>query len=46
VGLCRRFGEMGNAYTILVGKFEAKRLVGVPRRRLLDNIEVCHKDRV
>jgi hypothetical protein len=31
-------GEMGNAYTILVGKPEGKRPLGRPRRRWDDNI--------
>jgi hypothetical protein len=33
-------GEARNAYRILVGKPEGKRLVGRPRRRWVDNIEM------
>jgi hypothetical protein len=33
-------GEKRNAYTILVGKKEGKRLLGRPRRRWMDNIKV------
>jgi hypothetical protein len=33
-------GEKRNAYRILVGKPEGKRLLGGPRRRWVDNIEI------
>jgi hypothetical protein len=33
-------GERRNAYRILVGKLEGKRLLGRPRRRWADNIKI------
>jgi hypothetical protein len=33
-------GEKGNAYKLLVGKPEGKRLLGRPRRRWVDNIRM------
>jgi hypothetical protein len=33
-------GEMRNAYSILVGKPEGKRLLGTPRHRWEDNIRM------
>jgi hypothetical protein len=33
-------GEKGNAYRLLVGKPEGKRLLGRPRRRWVDNIRM------
>jgi hypothetical protein len=33
-------GEKRNAYRILVGKAERKRLLGRPRRRWVNNIEM------
>jgi hypothetical protein len=33
-------GETRNAYRILAGKPEGKRLLGRPRRRWVDNIEI------
>jgi hypothetical protein len=33
-------GEKRNAYRILMGKPEGKRLLGRPRRRLVDNIKM------
>jgi hypothetical protein len=33
-------GETRNAYRILVGKPEGKRLLGKPRRRWVDNIKM------
>jgi hypothetical protein len=36
---CSTYGEK-NAYRILVGKPEGKRLLGIPRRRLVDNIKM------
>jgi RNase P/RNase MRP subunit p29 len=33
-------GEKKNAYRILVGKIEGKRLLGRPRRRWEDNIKL------
>jgi hypothetical protein len=35
-----RMGEKRNAYRILVGKSEGKRLLGRPRRRWVDNIKM------
>jgi hypothetical protein len=35
-----RTGEMGNAYKMLVGKFEEKRPLGRRRRRWEDNIRI------
>jgi hypothetical protein len=39
-GHVAQLGEKRNAYRILVGKPEGKRLLGRPRRRLVDNIEM------
>jgi hypothetical protein len=33
-------GEKRNAYRILVGNLEGKRPLGIPRRRLVDNIKM------
>jgi hypothetical protein len=33
-------GETRNAYSILVGKLEAKRPLEIPRRRWLDNTKI------
>jgi hypothetical protein len=38
-GYVARKGEKRNAYRILVGKPERKRLLGRPRRKWVDNIE-------
>jgi hypothetical protein len=35
-----RMREKRNAYTILVGKAEAKKPLGTPRRRWVDNIKM------
>jgi hypothetical protein len=35
-----RMGEKRNAYRVLVGKLERKRLLGRPRRRWLGNIKM------
>jgi hypothetical protein len=35
-----RMGAKRNAYRILVGRPEGKRLLGRPRRRLVDNIKM------
>jgi hypothetical protein len=35
-----RMGEKRNVYRILVGKLEAKRPLGRPRRRWVDNIKM------
>jgi hypothetical protein len=43
--LAERMGEMRNAYRILVGKPEGKRLLGRPRRRWVDLREVGWDDR-
>jgi hypothetical protein len=37
---CSTIGEMRNAYRILVGKQEGKRLLGRLRRRWVENIEM------
>jgi hypothetical protein len=37
---CSTNGDRRNAYRILVGKAEGKRLLGRPRRRLMDNIKM------
>jgi len=39
-----RIGEMRNAYKILVGKPEGKRLLGRPKRRREDNIRMDFRD--
>jgi hypothetical protein len=35
-----RMGEKKNAYRLLVGKAEGRRLLGRPRRRWVDNIRI------
>jgi hypothetical protein len=40
VGHLSRMGEKRNAYRLLVGKPEAKRPLGRPRRRWVDNIKM------
>jgi hypothetical protein len=39
-GPCSTNGEKRNAYRLLVGKPEGKRLLGRPRRRWVDNIRM------
>jgi hypothetical protein len=39
-GACSMNGEKRNAYRLLVGKPEGKRLLGRPRRRRVDNIRM------
>jgi hypothetical protein len=39
-GACSTIGENRNAYRLLVGKPEGKRLLGRPRRRWVDNIRM------
>jgi hypothetical protein len=39
-GPCSTNGEKMNAYRLLVGKPEGKRLLGRPRRRWVDNIRM------
>jgi hypothetical protein len=39
-GHVARMGEKRNAYRLLVGKPEAKRSLGRPRRRRVDNIKI------
>jgi hypothetical protein len=39
-GHVARMGEKRNAYRLLVGKSEARRALGRPRRRWLDNIRM------
>jgi hypothetical protein len=39
-GHVARIGEERNAYRLLVGKPEAKRPVGRPRHRWMDNIRI------
>jgi len=43
-GHVARMGEMGNAYKILVGRPEGKRLVGRSRRRWEDNVATHLKE--
>jgi hypothetical protein len=40
VGNVARMGEKRNAYRLLVGKLDGRRLLGRPRHRWLDNIRV------
>jgi hypothetical protein len=37
---CSTNGDMRNAYRILVGRPEGKRILGRPRRRWMDNNEI------
>jgi hypothetical protein len=37
---CSTNGARRNAYMILVGKTEGRRLLGIPRRRWVDNIKL------
>jgi hypothetical protein len=39
-GYVARMGEKRNAYRLLVGKAEGKRLLGRPRRKWVDNIRL------
>jgi hypothetical protein len=39
-GHVARMGEKGNAYRLLMGKPEGKRLLGRPKRRWVDNIRM------
>jgi hypothetical protein len=39
-----RVEEMGNAYRVIVGKPEGRRLLGRPRHRLNDNIKMDLKE--
>jgi hypothetical protein len=39
-GHVARLAEKGNAYRLLVGKPEGRRLLGRPRRRWVDNIRM------
>jgi hypothetical protein len=39
-GACSTNGEKRNAYRLLVGKPEGRRLLGTPRRRWVDNIRM------
>jgi hypothetical protein len=41
---CSTNGGVRNAYRILVGKAEGKRLLGRPRRRWVDNIKIDLRD--
>jgi hypothetical protein len=43
-GHIARIGETRNAYRILVGKPEGRRLLGRPRRRWVDNIKVDRRE--
>jgi hypothetical protein len=43
-GHVARIGEKRNAYRLLVGKPEGKRLLGRPRRRWIDNIRMYLKE--
>jgi hypothetical protein len=42
-GHVARMGEKRNAYRILVGNPEGKRLLGRPRRRLENNIKILER---
>jgi hypothetical protein len=45
--VCSTNGEKRNAYRLLVGKPEGERLLGRPRRRWVDNIEIdLFRDRI
>jgi hypothetical protein len=39
-GTCSTYGEKRSAYTLLVGKPEGKRPLGIPRRRWVYNIKI------
>jgi hypothetical protein len=41
---CSTNGETGNAYRILVGNPEGRRLLGRPRRRWVENIKVVRRE--
>jgi hypothetical protein len=41
---CSTNGEKRNAYGILVGRPEGKRLLGRPRRRKVDNIKIDFRE--
>jgi hypothetical protein len=43
-GACSSHGEVINAYTMLIGKPEGKRLLGRPRRKWEDNIQMDLKE--
>jgi hypothetical protein len=40
----RRMGEERGMYSVLVGKLEGKRPLGIPRRRWEDNIRMILKE--
>jgi hypothetical protein len=42
--VCSTYGEERNAYRILVGKPEGKRLLGRPGRRWKDNIKMDDRE--
>jgi hypothetical protein len=39
-----RIGKKMNAYRLLMGKPEGKRLLGRPRRMCVDNIKMDHRE--
>jgi hypothetical protein len=39
-GHVARIGEKRNVYRMLLGKPEGKRLLGIPRRKWVDNIKI------
>jgi hypothetical protein len=42
--VCGTNREMRNVYRLLVGNQEGKRLLGKPRRRLVDNIKIDRRE--
>jgi hypothetical protein len=45
-GACSMYGEIRNAFKILVGKTEGKTLLKRPKRRWEDNIKIYLRNRV
>jgi hypothetical protein len=43
-GACSAYGEMKNAYKILVGKLEGRKPFGRSRRRWEDNIKIDFRE--
>jgi hypothetical protein len=44
VGACSTYGKKRDAYRILAGRSEGRRLLGTPRRRWEDSIKMCLQD--